>query len=648
MIFRIQDLPLRPRLQLTFTAITILVIFVLTLFSLVYFYKSTEDGAVKALRAKADVAQTLLDSRRTAVQDFASNLASDKTLQLLMDLDIGAKLSEFLVAVVAREKSYHISAFGPGERLISDVGFGKSQLVSEGRKVSPGEEKMVRQAFQGEKISALVQLSTAQGWPIPALSAILPVTRDRRIIGVVAVHFILADNPAYFHFLRETLGVDVALHLQGRNIAGSSELEVDGRDYLSMTASGRQFEKLDLIGAGLDNYRVLKDAWGTVAGVLHLHQEGSTYRYTFLTAMVFYLLFALGMILGVTILVVRFSSRILNPISTLMTGVQKISQGDLQFEILLAVKDEIGQLGQAFNEMRVSLSDKIQEVNALNQSLEAKVEQRTKQMEELNSKLKHYLSPQLYASLVGGERDASVDKHYRKKLTIFFSDVVNFTSTSDSLEPEDLSGLLNNYLDQMSRIAMKYGGTIDKYVGDAIMVFFGDPEFTSDQDHAVRAVSMSLEMVAKMDDLREEWTSRGITNPFHVRIGINTGYCTVGNFGSETKMDYTIIGNNVNLAARYEAAAEPDTVLMSHETYMLVKDFFEVENKGEYSLKGIPHPVNAYRPLRPRDARPQDWISLEEGGLNFRSRKVEISRLTPEEKQALRVQLADAARKLED
>jgi class 3 adenylate cyclase len=257
--------------------------------------------------------------------------------------------------------------------------------------------------------------------------------------------------------------------------------------------------------------------------------------------------------------------------------------------------------------------------------------------------MKHYLSPQLYTSIAGGERDASTERHYRKKLTVFFSDIANFTATTESMESEDLSTMLNSYLNNMSIIAEKYGGTIDKFVGDAIMVFFGDPVFTSDKDHALRAVNMALEMQSRMDELRAEWGEIAVERPFHVRIGINTGYCTIGNFGSDTKMDYTIIGNNVNLAARYEAAATPDTILMSYETYMLVKDAVECVEAGEYELKGISHKIKAYSPVRSRNsAGRQEALKLvNERELVFPTRMINVEEMSRAEKRALLLNIKD-------
>ena len=205
-----------------------------------------------------------------------------------------------------------------------------------------------------------------------------------------------------------------------------------------------------------------------------------------------YVLLAIVVIAIVSVVVLKVSDSILNPLGQLLTGVNNFRSGNLEEDVKLSINDEIGRLGDAFNELRNELSNKISTIEKMNSSLEQTVAERTEQINTLNEKMKHYLSPQLYASIAGGERDASIDTHYRKKLTVFFSDVKNFTATTDSLEPEDISSLLNSYLDRMAQIAEKYRGTIDKYVGDAVMVFFGDPEYTSDKDHAMRAVMMAM------------------------------------------------------------------------------------------------------------------------------------------------------------
>ena len=182
----------------------------------------------------------------------------------------------------------------------------------------------------------------------------------------------------------------------------------------------------------------------------------------------------------------------------------------------------------------------------------------------------------------------------RKKLTVF-SDIRGFTELSEELEAEALTDLLNNYLNEMSKIALKYGGTIDKFVGDCVMVFFGDPSTQGAKKDAVAAVSMGIAMRKHMKVLRQQWRAQGITKPLEIRMGINTGYCTVGNFGADTRMDYTIIGREVNLASRLESASEAGEILISHETYSLIKDVIMCRDKGQIAVKGFSRPVQIYQ-----------------------------------------------------
>ena len=201
------------------------------------------------------------------------------------------------------------------------------------------------------------------------------------------------------------------------------------------------------------------------------------------------------------------------------------------------------------------------------------IAQKNKELEALSNKLSKYLSPQIYHSIFTGAQNVEIASN-RKKLTIFFSDVVNFTETTDKLESEDLTNLLNRYLTEMSDIALAHGATIDKYIGDAIMVFFGDPETKGVKEDARACVRMAVAMLRRLRELQAEWQELGAEKPFHLRIGINTGYVTVGNFGSDDRMDYTIIGSAVNLTARLQSHSEIDGILLGP------RDLFAGEGRG--------------------------------------------------------------------
>ena len=291
------------------------------------------------------------------------------------------------------------------------------------------------------------------------------------------------------------------------------------------------------------------------------------------------------------------------------------------------------------------------------------LEQKSKALEQLSNQLAKYLSPQLYDSIFSGKQEVKVASS-RKKLTVFFSDIAGFTETADRMESEELTQLINHYLTEMSQIALDYGATIDKYIGDAMLIFFGDPESKGVKEDALACVNMAIAMQKRLHDLTDLWRDSGIEKPLRVRMGIHTGYCTVGNFGSEDRMDlmffgdpetrgvkedalacvqmaltmqkrmselaeiwrdigietplrcrigihtdyctvgnfgsedrmdYTIIGGAVNLAARLEQEAPPGTVLISYETFAQVKDTIDCEELGPVHVKGIAYPVATYR-----------------------------------------------------
>ena len=263
------------------------------------------------------------------------------------------------------------------------------------------------------------------------------------------------------------------------------------------------------------------------------------------------------------------------------------------------------------------------------------------QLEALSGKLAKYLSRQVYDSIFEGKTDVHVQS-YRKELTVFFSDIAGFTDLTDRLEAEVVSDVLNRYLSEMAAIADGCGGTIDKFIGDGIMIFFGDPQTRGRQQDAIECVGMALRMKQRTAELNDEWVDLVGPDPLRVRVGVNTGFCTVGNFGSEDRLDYTIVGGAVNAASRLEATAEADQIQISHATYSLIKDHFYCRPIGDINVKGISHQLRTYEVVGEfKNLGPEQKIETEIG--NF---KVSLdpnsldSEATQQAREALRTALA--------
>ena len=237
----------------------------------------------------------------------------------------------------------------------------------------------------------------------------------------------------------------------------------------------------------------------------------------------------------------------------------------------------------------------LEEVARLNTQLEARVEE---QMAELvrTGELKRFLPHPIAEGLMAGQLSPA-DGFERRKLTLLFADLVGFTDLSDTLEPEELSEVLNEYLREMTAVAVSHGGTLDNYIGDGLMVIFGAPVAEEESDQAWAALRAGFGMVARADELSAVVRDRGIPADLRVRVGVNTGHCTVGVFGSDLLRAYKAVGFAVNVAARLQSEADPGSVLAGFRTYALVKDRVRAQSRGELTLKGAARPVEAWEIL---------------------------------------------------
>jgi class 3 adenylate cyclase len=265
---------------------------------------------------------------------------------------------------------------------------------------------------------------------------------------------------------------------------------------------------------------------------------------------------------------------------------QPLASNILSFKYLLCYFIFVGCMGTGFILLQRRQAAVIHGINR-------ELETTNEFLATISLKISRYLSPQIYKSIFSGQKDVTVHTE-RKRLTIFFSDIKDFTATTERLQPEALTSMLNEYLTEMSTIALKHGGTIDKFIGDAILVFFGDPETRGPTEDAKACLRMAMEMRRRLAELKLKWRQEGTEEPFVVRMGINTGFCNVGNFGSNDRMDYTIIGAEANLAARLQAIAEAGKIVISYETFALVQDMVAAHPLPPITMKGISREVIPY------------------------------------------------------
>jgi adenylate cyclase len=241
----------------------------------------------------------------------------------------------------------------------------------------------------------------------------------------------------------------------------------------------------------------------------------------------------------------------------------------------------------------------VEEVDRLNRRLEARVDE---QMAELvrTGELKRFLPHQVAEGLLAG-RLTSDGGFERRKLTFLFADMVGFTDLSDTLAPEELSDVLNEYLREMAGVAVEHGGTLDNFIGDGVMVLFGAPARIDESAQAWAALRAAFDMKERVEALSAATRARGIPADLAVRVGVNTGHCTVGVFGSDVLRAYKAVGFEVNVAARLQSEAEPGIPLVGFRTYALVRDRVRAEPREPLSIKGAARPVEAWNILELRD-----------------------------------------------
>ena len=283
-----------------------------------------------------------------------------------------------------------------------------------------------------------------------------------------------------------------------------------------------------------------------------------------------YLLLALtGLLIsiGVGIWIARSVSE---PVLQLAEGTRKIAEGDYSQRIDVRTKDEVGLLATAFNQMSQGLAER----------------------DQVRDLLGKVVSPAVATELL--RKDLTLGGEERE-VTILFSDLRSFTSMSEARSPQEMLGILNRYFTRMSGIVETHGGVVDKYVGDALMALFGAPLALT--DHVDRALETALDMIDALDELNRQWQAQG-RHPLRVGIGINTDIVVAGNMGSQTRLNYTVIGDGVNLASRLEELTKTPEydarIIISSSTLKRAKKSYRTRRLGEVAVKGRKEATEIY------------------------------------------------------
>jgi len=314
---------------------------------------------------------------------------------------------------------------------------------------------------------------------------------------------------------------------------------------------------------------------------------------------------AIGSVILALMLGYVFSSSIVRPLAQIKVRLGEIAGGDFSHSVEVSNRDELGALAGDINQTSRKLGDLYRQIEDQKSELEdwnETLQQRvTEQVEEIAriGKLRRFLSPQVADLIVSSGAEKQLESH-RREITALFCDLRGFTGFSESADPEDVMTLLRAYHAAIGKIIHKYEGTLERYAGDGVMVIFNDP--VPLPNPALQAVKTAIEMREAMDRLVETWRRMGHELGFG--IGISHGYATLGTIGFEGRFDYAAIGTVANVASRLCDEAKSGQILISARVFMAVEDAVNVEQVGEFALKGIRRPVTVYNVLGSAMPRP--------------------------------------------
>ena len=416
--------------------------------------------------------------------------------------------------------------------------------------------------YQGKERNLFGYLWTAVD--LSPLDAVVRSTSQNRFSMKVDRVFIIDDA---FHVIAHAMtarryqdvrGKGIAAGISGnrlpRGMAFTAEYSLKGAEHLGVLVP------VDELGWGVVVQQPRSEAYAAV-------------RTTWLTALGVGLAFAvlavaLGLIMG---------RRLAAPVLEVASAASRVAAGDFEVRVQARGTDEVGQMASAFNTMTEDLQT---------------FEQRVRKETRIRTDLSRYLGTELVDQVVQGKLELKLGGH-RQQVTVLFADVVSFTPLAEEHDPEFVVGVLNELFSFLTEIVLKHGGVVDKFIGDCVMAVFGVPH-VGDND-ALAAVSAAEEMMRWLEVGNAKWQKDLEGRKLQLAIGINSGEVILGNIGSERRMEYTVIGDAVNVAARLESLARPGQVLLTQETLKLAgEDEFDFESLGSHNVTGRGEPVEVF------------------------------------------------------
>ncbi len=334
-----------------------------------------------------------------------------------------------------------------------------------------------------------------------------------------------------------------------------------------INAISRLMDK-ELKHKGFKSVAVNIESEGSVSGNIKIIFSLSSLKKKVFVSFITWLGLGLGFIFLGVIGAFFISKKITKPLSEIADAMSHVESGDLTKKVNITSSDEVGAMGRAFNKM----------VDGLNER------------EFIKDTFSKYVSKQV-ADKILKEKDYLKLKGEKRIVTVLFADIRGFTPLAETMPPEKVIDILNQYFSMMIDVVFQYGGVLNKFIGDAIMVTYNAP--IDQRYHELRAILTGLEMQKKIAEMNKKRLERG-EQQINIGIGINTDEAVAGNVGSSERLEYTVIGSGVNIAQRIESSTEKGQLHISEKTYEAVKDYVEVIKLSPVQVKGISEPVQLY------------------------------------------------------